>query len=230
MDRVCKIEGCAGIVLARGWCSPHYQKWKREGSADGSFRSKNQGRTCEVQECERAATRRGMCGMHYLRVRKDGIPGGASSRYMDPTPDGLCRIDGCQKKTQARQLCPMHLERDNVHGDPGEAEARRGLKGAGYTRADGYRFVKAPTNPGARASDGYVAEHRLVMEQHIGRPLMGIENVHHKNGRRADNRLENLELWVKAQPAGQRVSDLVRFVVENYRDEVASALAERVDV
>lgn len=52
-----------------------------------------------------------------------------------------------------------------------------------------------------------VAEHRWVMSQHLGRPLRDDESVHHKNGQRRDNRLGNLELWSKYQPAGQRVVD-----------------------
>jgi hypothetical protein len=53
-----------------------------------------------------------------------------------------------------------------------------------------------------------------VMAEAIGRPLLREENVHHKNGVRHDNRLDNLEIWNTSQPAGQRPEDLVEWAEE----------------
>lgn len=69
-----------------------------------------------------------------------------------------------------------------------------------------------------------VPQHRYVMEQTIGRVLLPEETVHHKNGIRHDNDPSNLELWASTHPYGQRVEDLINFVVKKYRKEVLEAL------
>ena len=119
----------------------------------------------------------------------------------------------------------MHYERWRQHGDPGEALSLR-PGGSRFTMAEGYVKVHRPGHPMA-SHDGYVLEHRLIMEQMIGRCLTPRENVHHINGIRDDNRPNNLELWVEPQVSGQRVEDLVQWVVENYPDYVLAALKGR---
>jgi len=64
----------------------------------------------------------------------------------------------------------------------------------GRTKCNGYMFVKCLGHPEAN-KDGYIIEHRLIMEKQISRPLKEEEIVHHINANRTDNRIENLMLF-----------------------------------
>ena len=64
----------------------------------------------------------------------------------------------------------------------------------------GYILIHVPTHREA-GKNGCVLEHRMVMSDHLGRKLRKSEIVHHKNGIRSDNRLENLEVLTRRQHA-----------------------------
>lgn len=115
-------------------------------------------------------------------------------------------------------------EFNRPHGKP---RAYCSISCSNRARAQGKSFSPAPLESRTitgrtRSAHGYVLirqpdgrkklEHRLVMEQMLGRELGPKERVHHKNGVRDDNRPENLELWVLKgkDPAGVRVADAAR--------------------
>lgn len=123
----------------------------------------------------------------------------------------------------------MHKKRMAVHGSydaPPPSIRSRLPDGTKRHTFDGYVMIAARARPDAR--DGWIHEHRLVVSEHLGRPLMPHESVHHRNGIRDDNRLDNLELWSSmGQPAGQRPVDLVdwaRNILAAYGNEVDAGL------
>lgn len=86
--------------------------------------------------------------------------------------------------------------------------------GEGNIDAQGYKTITKRGHPNQMDIKGRIREHVFVMSEHLGRALFKGESVHHKNGDRIDNRIENLELWSKGQPAGQRVEDKLKWSID----------------
>lgn len=108
------------------------------------------------------------------------------------------------KSTCCSRSCGLRVFNKN---NPDKFKGENGSNWKGGRRVSrGYVLVLAPKGHPSlgRVGGRYMFEHRLIMEKMLGRYLEKHEQVHHKNGIRDDNRPENLELWKKQQPPGQR--------------------------
>lgn len=83
-----------------------------------------------------------------------------------------------------------------------------------HVKRHGYVWLSIPANVSRTGEKMEMLEHRYVMEQHLGRPLTAEETVHHKNGQRDHNAIENLELFSSRHGPGQRVEDKISFAID----------------
>lgn len=169
---------------------------------------------CAVEDCNNQKFGYGYCSKHYQRHKKYGDPLGGPGSGRVPTHQH-CTVEGCQKPHTAQGMCQMHYRRNALYGDPNTVVGNK-RSGKKYINDTGYVLVYDPEHPNSTVN-GYGLEHRLVMSNHLGRTLLDTEQVHHKNGVRHDNRLDNLELWSVRQPPGQKVEDKVEYALEILR-------------
>ena len=164
---------------------------------------------CIITDCGGKILARGWCRLHYSRWYRTG----STDITRAENRNGVCSIDGCSLELRAREMCPKHYERDRKYGDPHHIDFKRGKdspawKGGRMVNKQGYVRVNVGKTgymfPAMVDRHGYVLEHRKVIAENLGRELSRHETVHHINGNKQDNRLENLQL--RSGQHGQGVS------------------------
>jgi hypothetical protein len=187
----CSIEGCERPRKGHGYCGTHLARLKRGADLNAPIQEKGpayprQVRICNFRGCERDVWARGLCTKHYRQIRRTPDPAAPKRRRAPHGQRTPCTITDCAMPIVGNGYCTKHYQRWLRHGDP--LKTVNAEYGSGHVNRDGYRTVM---HKGKR-----VGEHRVVMAKHLGRDLLPAETVHHRNGDKLNNAIENLELWI----------------------------------
>jgi hypothetical protein len=129
------------------------------------------------------------------------MPTGSRNIYCSPVCmfGGPSTCEGCRQVFVPKDWGSGRRGRKTIKGRRFCSRAcfkQKGIPHQARPVGGGYYVVYVGRDyPGARP-DGRILVHRKVMQEHIGRPLLREETIHHINGDTGDNRIENLEIWV----------------------------------
>lgn len=139
---------------------------------------------CEFPDCARHPRSSGYCATHHGQLMR-GKELAPIRPYTFRGKDAVCTFPDCGQPHKAYGYCGAHRRQFSSGEELRPVRVRGPRTGQGWV--DG-GYVKRYVN------GKEVREHRWVMEQALGRPLLTTETVHHINGNGLDNRLENLQL------------------------------------
>lgn len=179
---------------------------------------------CSVDRCDRDAKERGLCHGHYQRLRRLGHV--QAERPLGRKTEGFCSVGGCDRTIYAKGLCAPRYRRQIAGGDVRAHQPVRPPAGDRHINHGYYVVTVPPEMRHLTGGESQALEHRYVMAQMLGRALWPDESVHHKNGDRLCNAPENLELWSRWQPRGQRTEDKVAWARELLRRYAPEILAD----
>lgn len=215
----CSFAGCPNTRQggSKGFCKTHYMQTRRgQLGLDGQpkrppmrVRSYGPGAHCVVEGCLNHSKKLmlGLCSTHYQAHRAGHLSiETATTGHTQTGTEEVCIVQSCDIRARSHNMCEKHAAqrtagiidgsgnqlRELLHGGPKPKEGP-------IINSNGYVLVRPAEGYLGKTQYGRVLEHRYMMEQHLGRLLYGrghplYEIVHHKDGNRQNNCLDNLEL------------------------------------